>query len=134
MKTKSSTNSLIALCFLFVAVLSVGVILKDSSATISADTFDSSFQKNKNFLTLNEGENQFVAASEITMDSDIIGINGSLISLKEAKRRGIVESVYLFEGRKVLGEDLDRIESDQQFALSIVDISSYPTIYLGGIK
>lgn len=134
MKTKSSTNSLIALCFLFVAVLSVGAILKDSSATINADTFDSSFQKNKNFLTLNEGENQFVAASEITMDSDIIGINGSLISLKEAKRRGIVESVYLFEGRKVLGEDLDRIESDQQFALSIVDISSYPTIYLGGIK
>ena len=133
MKKRSSTHSLIALGFLFAAVLIVGVSMK-SISTIQADTLSSSNDQNPNFLALAVGENQFVASTNIDMESEIIGINGSLISLSEAKRRGIVESIYLFEGRKVLGSDLDKIETHQQFAILIGDISVSPTIYLGSVK
>ena len=133
MKQRSSTNSLIALSFLFVAILTIGFALK-TLPTIQADTLSSSSNQNSNFLALKAGENQFVAIHNITLDSELIGINGSLITLNEAKRRGIVGSVYLFEGKKVLGENLSQIKTDQQFVILINDISVSPTIYLGSVK
>jgi len=133
MKRKSSANSLIALSFLFVAVFSVGLILKNMS-TIEASTLSEYSDQNPNFLALKFGENQFVAAQTIDQDTEIFGINGSLISIAEAKGRGIIESAYLFEGRKVLGIDMAQIEPNQQFTVLVSDISLAPTIYLGGVK
>lgn len=133
MKKRGSTHSLIALSFLFASVLIVGISMKNIS-TIQADTLNSASDQNPNFLALTVGENQFVASANIDMDSQIIGINGSLISLGEAKRMGIIESIYLFEGRKVLGGDISQIEANQQFAILVGDISVSPTIYLGSVK
>lgn len=126
MKRKSRFNSFYAVLILGVLVLVVYFVAR--SFLISADRSDSFYFANP----LKVGDNQFVTTKAIDLSQRIIGINGSLITPEEAKRRGVIEGFYSEDGSEFSSNSL--LVDNSSFIIKVRDISVSPALFLEGIK
>lgn len=126
MKKKSRFNSFYAVAFLGLLVLVVYFVAR--SYLISADQSDSFYFANP----LKVGDNQFVTTKAIDLSQRIIGINGSLITIDEAKRRGVIEGVFNENGGEFSSNSL--LVDNSSFIIKVRDISVSPALFLEGIR
>jgi hypothetical protein len=131
---KNSKYSLIALSFLIVSVIFVGVLVEKSTLSIQANSQVPSEVIPDLSTPLKEGANYFTnGPKSITLESRIIGISGSLISIADAKQRGIVDYAARENDGKILGEEISKINPGEKFIVGVKDISLSPAVYLEGI-
>ncbi len=126
MKRKSRFNSFYAVVFLGVLVLVVYFVAR--SFLISADQSDSFYYANP----LKVGDNQFITTKAIDLSQRIIGINGSLITVDEAKRRGVIEGIFSEDGGEFSSNSL--LVDNSSFIIKVRDISVSPALFLEGIR
>ena len=126
MKRKSKYNSLYAIIIL--AVFSIVSYFIFASYKISADQGDAFYISNP----LKIGDNQFETIKPVDLSSRFIGINGSLLSIEEAKRRGIISQITDQSGKELTSADL--LVANTSFIIKVQDISASPALYLEGIK
>ena len=126
MKKKSKFKSFYALIVL--AVFAVVAYLIFYSYKINADQGDAFYISNP----LKIGDNQFQAIKPVDLSVRFIGINGSLLSIEEAKRRGIISQIVDQSGKNLTSADL--LVANTSFIIKVQDISASPALYLEGIK
>lgn len=126
MKKKSRHNSMYALVAL--AIFAIILYFVARSIFISADKSDSFYFSNP----LKVGENVFVTSRPVDLSQRIIGINGSLLTIEEAKRRGVIQGVFSENGNQLTENNL--LSADSSFIINVQDISASPALYLEGIK
>jgi hypothetical protein len=131
---KNSKYALIALSVLIVGVIFVGVLVRNSTLSIQASSQVPSEVIPDLSIPLKEGANYFTnGPKSITLESRIIGISGSLISIADAKQRGIVDYAARENDGKILGEGISKINPGEKFIVGVKDISLSPAVYLEGI-
>lgn len=127
---KDSRYGLIALTSLFVASAAAGGFIYMSNNRISAST-DQTVQTISNAIPLQAGWNYFTnGVWTITSESEIIGINGSLIPVSKAQERGIIGRITSEDGKMVLGVNTSNILANSKFIIEAKDISTSPKVYI----
>ncbi len=126
MKKKSRKYSLWGIVIL--GVLAIIFVLVARSSLINADKSDSFYFAN----ALKIGENKFIATQDVDLSRRIIGINGSLITIDEAKRRQVIKGVFDEAGRELFSTSL--LVANSSFIINVQDISASPALYLEGIR
>lgn len=126
MKKKSRKYSLWGIVIL--GVLAIIFVLVARSSLINADKSDSFYFAN----ALKIGENKFIATQDVDLSRRIIGINGSLITIDEAKRRQVINGVFDEAGRELFSTSL--LVANSSFIINVQDISASPALYLEGIR
>lgn len=129
MNVKNRVFTLVSIGALSLAVAIVGSYVYLTNPQVSADINES---QNAGFYTAKKGWNYFTAgASYINEESRIISVNRSLISIADAKNRGIISEVSLVEDGKMVSRDVGFVSSGEDFAVLFNDISLSPEVYLG---
>lgn len=128
---RDSKYGLIAMGTLLVAGLGFGGYAYMSSQTIEA-SFASRYQNLVSAgVPLKTGWNDFTNGRwSIDENSAIIGINGSLMSIKDATERGIITEVATQNGKVVLGRDASSIEPKAQFSVNVSDTTNAPAMFI----
>ena len=127
MINQSSRNSLIAISVLAGAVILVGSIVYKSNFSIQASSQISSVSSKS--TPLKTGWNSLTNGPKtITFKSRVITINGSLISIEEAKLRGVIDSVANEKNGTILG-DKDKVLPKEGFAVFVKDTTLSPSFY-----
>lgn len=126
MKKRERFKSFYALLVLLMFGLVLYLII--NYYPINADKGDSFY----NATPLKAGDNSFISNKPIDLSSRIIGINGSLLTIDEAKRRGIISGVFDTEGWEL--DKMDLLVSNASFIIKVEDISASPVLFSEGIK
>jgi hypothetical protein len=126
MKKKSKFNSFYAI--LVLVLFALVYYLVSNKYSINADQSDAFYIANP----LKMGENQFTTIKPVDLSVRFIGINGSLLTIEEAKRRQIIEQVTDGSGKELSSDDL--LVANSSFIIKVQDISASPALYLEGIK
>lgn len=125
---QSSRNSLIAISVLAGAIILVGSIIYKSNFTIQASSETTPATPNKS-VPLKTGWNSLTNGPKTaTLQSRIITINGSLISIEEAKTRGVIDSVASTKDGTILNEN-NKILPKEGFEIFVKDITLSPAFY-----
>lgn len=129
MSTKNRVFTLVSVGALSLAVAVVGSYVYFTNPQVSADINES---QSTGFYTAKKGWNYFTAgASYISEESRIISVNRSMISVADAKNRGIINEVSLVKDGKIVSRDVDFVSSGEDFAILFNDISLKPEVHLG---
>ncbi len=126
MKKKERFKSFYALLVLFVFGAVIYILI--SNYPIIADKGESFY----NAVPLKIGDNSFILEKPVDLASRIIGINGSLLTIDEAKRRGVISGFFDTEGSEL--DKMDLLVSNASFIIKVEDISASPALFLEGIK
>jgi len=131
---KNSKYALIAISVLIVGGVFVGVLVRNSTLSIQASSQVPTAVAPDLSTPLKQGANYFTNGPKtLTLDSPIIGISGSLISISDAKSRDIVDYVARESDGKILGKGISKIAPGEKFIVGVRDISLSPAVYLEGI-
>ncbi len=129
MNTKNRIFTIMSISFLAVAAATVGVYAYYSLPQVTADV---ETEPASEFISVRKGWNYFNSGNRIIdLDSRIISINKSLISLKEARERGIISEINLIKDGKILSSGVNKIPAKSDFSLYFKDIGVDPQVYLG---
>lgn len=129
MNTKNRIFTLVSIGALSLAVVAVGSYVYLTNPQVSADISES---QNAGFYTAKKGWNYYTAGtSYINEESRIISINRSLISIADAKKRGIMSEISVVKDGKIVSRDVSSVQGGQDFAVLFSNISLSPEIYLG---
>lgn len=124
MNQKSSKFSFIALGVLLMSALFIFSVIKiQSRITASSLTSD----LNSSAIPFKQGDNLITVTRSIDLSGRIIGLNGSLMTLEEAKRRGVITGVVDEKGEELGPRDL--ISPGSSFIIRVKDISSSPALF-----
>lgn len=124
MKIKSAKLSLWAVIVLLVASLVVLVTLNQQTK-ISANTQNDQIIPHS--IPFKVGDNTIVLPRSLDLSQRIIGLNGSLITLEDAKQRGIIEGAFDENGNELDSSHL--LSSGASFIIKVKDISSTPALF-----
>jgi len=132
---KSTRYSIVALVVLFVSSAMIGSYVYFANQNQVSASTEVPTEPISSSVPLKVGWNYFTnGPKSVTLDSMIIGINGSLISIDEAKSRGILSKIVRTDDKAVLGESVSRIKPNEDFAILGVDISVAPAVFIEGIN
>jgi hypothetical protein len=125
MNQKSSKFSIYAILTLVLGVVVVSVFLtysakNDSGPVAQADIIGTTS------IPFKIGENNITLPRNLDLAGKFIGLNGSLITLKEAKRRGIVEGIFK-DGKEI--DETYLLSANSSFIIKVKDISSSPALF-----
>jgi hypothetical protein len=126
MKKKSKFKSFYAI--LILGVFAIAYYFINNAYSINADQGDSFYIANP----LKMGDNRFAAIRPVDLSTRFIGINGSLLTIEEAKRRGIIDTIVDEKGNELNSNNL--LVANSSFIIKVQDISASPALYLEGIK
>ncbi|MDH4359025.1 MAG: hypothetical protein OEV37_03795 [Candidatus Berkelbacteria bacterium] len=118
----SSRNSLIALAVLLLATASLGVAYYSVQIEASSETATPSAATVSGGTPLKAGWNTLKNGPR-TIDerSEVISLNGSLLTIEEAKRRALIGEVSLVSSGKVWGENLDTVGPGEEFKINVLN-------------
>jgi len=122
MRQRSTKLSLYALVILLIASVAIAVILNNQDR-ISANPN----QTIAHSIPFKVGENDIALTKPLDLSGRVIGLNGSLITLEEARRRGIIEGFYDRDGLELTEAYL--LSPQQSFIIRVKDISSSPALF-----
>jgi len=125
MKKKERFKSFYALLVLLVFGVVIYLLVNYS---ITADKGESFY----NATPLKVGDNYFTSTKPVDLASRIIGINGSLLTIDEAKRRGVISGIFDTEGSEL--DKMDLLVRNASFIIKVEDINASPALFLEGIK
>lgn len=121
--------SFVALGVLVVAVCVVGFFYIKNQK-IDASSISSTVSTGA--IPLKAGWNDFTNTGyTLTFNSRIVRINGSLLTAREAIRRGIIEKIVVSGDNKTM-QDGDEIGPGGKFSVVALNIENTPEIYLEG--
>jgi len=129
MNSKNRAFTLISVGVLSLAIAVVGLYVYFSNPQVMADVNE---DLNTNFYTAKQGWNYYTSGGKIiNQESRIISINRSLISIAEAKKRGIIGEISVIKDGKIVLRDVEVVPVGEDFAILFNDISLNPEVYLG---
>lgn len=129
MNSNNRVFTLVSVGALSLAVAVIGSYVYFTNPQVTADTEESA---STSFYTAKKGENYYTARGEyINEQSRIISINRSLISIAQAKNRGIISEINLIKDGKIVSRDVGMVPAGSDFAILFDDISLNPEVYLG---
>jgi len=134
MNSKNRLFTAISIITLVVAVSAVGFYAYLSKPQVSADVENKQYGQT-DFVSVKKGWNYFYSDDYvINGDSRIISISGNLISLEDARTRGMVTKISLTKDDTIVSGDITTVPPGSNFALFFEDISLSPQVYLEGNK
>jgi len=124
MKPRSSKLSLYAVLTLLIASLVVLVVLRQQ-ANVNASSEGS--QLIAHSVPFKVGDNKITSVRPLDLSQRIIGLNGSLITIKQAKQRGIIDGVFDENGNEL--NEMHLLSTNASFIIKVRDISSSPALF-----
>ena len=124
MKPISSKLSLYAILALLIASLVVYIVLHEQ-AKVNASSQGN--QLIPHSVPFKIGDNKVTSVRPLDLSQRIIGLNGSLVTIEEAKQRGIIEGVFDENGNEL--DEVHLLSSNASFIIKVKDISSSPALF-----
>jgi len=124
MNQTSSKLSFYSVAALLVVALGVWGVMSWQSKISASSEGDEFITKSIPFKV---GDNEVNLDRSLDLSGRIIGLNGSLITIEEAKQRGIIEGVYNSKGQELDAKDL--LSPNSSFIIKVKDISSSPALF-----
>lgn len=124
MNQKSTKLSFYAIIILVVVALIVTLILSRQGKINASGQFDNLATHSIPFKL---GDNELQLTKSLDLSGRIIGLNGSLITLEEAKRREVIEGVFDKSGKEL--DKIHLISAKQPFIIKVKDINASPALF-----
>lgn len=138
---RESTYSLLAITFLFVATIGLGVYARVSQNSLDAGA-DIIVQDLPQYnapcrvmsTPLKVGINTFTNGEKgFSLADEVLVVGKGLISFTDAQKKGIIKSLRNISKDTTVGE-AEKVDAGESFSFEVLDISSSPELCLEGIK